>query len=257
MTLLALVLALLSALPAYAPLSFALRVQGEKELHATLSGAESDLPAGEFRGAISLNGSASEMPIVGTVVHADGRWRLPLTVRYVDVPADWADRFRTETFTYRLHGSVGGGAPREWTGTRPWKDIEFDSDKESGADFLRLDDVRLTELSLLSSEAQAQLSVRNPFAFPLRIAETRYTLLVNGREVGEGSTRGLIVHAAQDNVFQLPIEVDHAGLLGAAGQALVSGGDIAVRLHGRLVIRLKGGDLTVPLELSGHLTDAS
>lgn len=254
----ALALLLLAAAQAVSsPLSFTLRIEGEKELRATISGTESDLPAGEFRGSVALNGSSAEMRIAGSVTHADGRWRLPLTVRYADVPADWADHFRTETFTYRLRGSVGGAAPREWTGTRPWKEIEVESDKQSGADFLKLEDVHLTELSLLSSEAEARLEVRNPFAFPLKIAETRYTLIVNGQEVGEGGTHGMLLHAGQSNALVLPIEVDHAGLLSAAGKALLSGGEIEARLHGRLVIRLKGGDLTVPLDLSGHLTDAS
>ena len=253
----ALVLLLVVAEAAAPPLSFTLRVEGEKELHATISGPESELSAGAFRGAILLNGSPSEMPVVGTVTHANGRWTLPLTVKYADVPADWADRFRTDTFTYRLRGNVGGAAPREWTGTRPWKEVEVESDKETGDKFLRLEDVRLTELSLVSSEAQAQIAVRNPFAFPLKIAEMQYTLIVNDQEVGQGATRGLVLHAAQNNVLALPIEIDHASLLSAAGRALLSGGEIAARLHGKLVVRLKGGDLTVPLDLSGHLTGAS
>lgn len=254
---LALALLLLAAETASSPLSFTLRVQGEKELRATISGPESDLSAGAFRGTVSLNGSASEMPVAGTVSHANGRWTLPLTVKYADVPADWADRFRADAVTYRLRGNVGGATPREWTGTRPWKEIQVESDKETSADFVRLEDVRLTELSLVSSEAQAQIVVRNPFAFPLKIAEMQYTLIVNDHEVGQGATRGMVLHAGQNNVLALPIEVDHAGLLSAAGRALLSGGEIAARLHGKLVIRLKGGDLTVPLDLSGRLTDAS
>jgi LEA14-like dessication related protein len=254
---LALAVLVLAVQAGSSPLNFALRVEGEKELRATISGPAADLPPGAFRGSISLNGSPAEMPVVGTVAHSDGRWRLPLVVQYADVPADWAERFRTETFTYRLRGAVAGGAPREWTGTRPWKDIEVESDKESGADFLKLEDVRLTQLSLLSSEAEAELALRNPFVFPLKIAETQYTLVVNGREVGEGATHGMILHPTQKNVLALPIEIDHAGLIAAAGRALLSGGEVAVKLHGKLVIRLKGGDLTVPLDLSGHLTDAS
>lgn len=248
---------LLALETAAAPLSFTLRIQGEKELRATISGRAADLPPGAFRGSISLNGSPAELPVAGTVAHADGRWRLPLIIRYADVPADWADRFRTETFTYRMRGSVAGAAPREWTGTLPWKDIEVESDRESGADFLQLENVRLTELSLLSSAAEADLVVRNPFAFELKIAESQYTLIVEGREVGEGATHGLILHAAQKNVLALPIELDHASLLSAAGRAVVSGGDVAAKLHGKLVIRLKGGDLTVPLDLSGHLSGGS
>ena len=81
------------------PLTFTLRIDGQKELSATVSGAEAELPGGPFRGSISMNGSPTELPVAGTVVHAGGRWRLPLSVRYADVPADWAERFRPETFT--------------------------------------------------------------------------------------------------------------------------------------------------------------
>jgi LEA14-like dessication related protein len=253
----ALALLLLAAQAATLPLAITLRIQGEKELRATISGPESDLAAGEFRGSIALNGSSAELPVSGTVTHADGRWRLPVTVRYADVPADWAERFRPETFTYRLRGSVGGGAAREWTGTRPWKEVEVESTRETGAEFLRLEHVHLTELSLLSSEAEAEITVHNPFAFPLRIAQTDYALIVNDQEVGQGGTRGMLLHPEQSSVLTLPIEIDHAGLLSAAGKALLAGGEIAARLHGRLVIRLKGGDLTVPLDLTGHLTGAS
>lgn len=249
--------ALLLAAQAVAPVSFTLQIQGEKELHATLSGPEADLAAGEFKGTIALNDSPAEMAMNGTVTHANGRWTLPVTVRYAEVPADWADHFRMETFSYRLRGSVGGAPPREWTGTRPWKEIAVESDKQTEADFVKLHDVHLTEMSLLSSEAEAQIEIRNPFAFPLKIAETQYTLFVNGQEVGEGGTQGMLLHAAQNNTLTLPIEVEHGALLSAAGKALLSGGEIAARIHGRLVVRLKGGDLTVPLDLSGHLTNAS
>jgi hypothetical protein len=35
------------------------------------------------------------------------------------------------------------------------------------------------------------------------------------------------------------------------------GGEAAVRLKGKLVLRLKGGDVAVPLDLSGRLSGAS
>jgi LEA14-like dessication related protein len=72
--------------------------------------------------------------------------------------------------------------------------------------------------------------------------------------VGNGSTRGLLLHPTQNNVLSLPVEIDHAALLSAAGKALLGGGDVRVELNGRLVVRLKGGDVPVPLHLTGHLT---
>jgi LEA14-like dessication related protein len=112
-------------------------------------------------------------------------------------------------------------------------------------------------VSLFSSEARAQLSVRNPFSFALKIARMEYALSADGRDVGTGRTQGLILHPLQQNVLELPIDVNHGELLSAAGGALASGGDVAVKLTGRLVVRLKGGDISVPLALSGNLSDAS
>lgn len=238
-----------------APLGFALGVDGSANLRVTLSGPAADLAPGPFRGSIAINGSASEMAVTGTVTHAGGEWRLPVVVRYADVPADWADRFASDGFTYRLRAS--GAAPREWTGKRAWKDVELEGGKEALSEFLTLGDVSLTDVSLLSSEAQAQLTVRNPFAFPLKIAAAEYVLFAEGREIGSGQTQGMILHPSQKNVLTLPIDVDHGALLAAAGGAVLSGGDVAVRLNGKLVVRLKGGDVVVPLALSGNLSDAS
>ena len=238
------------------PLTFSVRVENEKQAIVTISGPAAELPPGPFRGAIALNGSAIELPVSGALSHAGGRWRLPITVRFADVPADWADRFRPDGFSYRLKGSVGT-ASKEWNGRSAWKEVETDGSREVLSEFLVLDGVRLTQMSLLSSEAVAELAVRNPFSFDLKIAETAYTLSADDRVVGEGATRGLLLHSGQKNTLTLPIEIDHGELLSAAGKALMAGGHVDVRLTGRLVVRLKGGDLVVPLNLSGHLTDAS
>lgn len=238
-----------------APLGFTLAVHGQTELRVTLSGPAVELAPGPFKGSIAINGSASELPVAGTVAHAGGQFVVAVVVRYADVPADWADRFQADGFTYRLRSA--GSPAREWTGTRRWKDVEVDGSRDTMAEFVALDDVALTDVSLLSSEASARLSVRNPFAFPLKIAQMTYTLFADGSEVGSGSTQGLILHPAQKNVLALPIDVDHAALLSAAGGAVVSGGDVAVKLTGRLVVRLKGGDVAIPISLSGNLSDRS
>ncbi len=257
MTSLAVLLFVLRAVVAApaAPIGFTLGVHGQTDLSVTLSGPEAELAPGPFKGWIAINGSAVEMPVAGTVTHAGGRFLLPFVVRYADVPADWADRFQADGFAYRLRSA--GSPAREWTGTRRWKDVEVDGGRDTMAEFLVLEDVALTDVSLLSSEASARASVRNPFAFPLKIAQMTYTLFAEGREVGSGGTQGMILHPAQKNVLALPIDVDHAALLSAAGGAVVSGGDVAVKLTGRLVIRLKGGDVAVPISLSGNLSDRS
>jgi len=215
-------------------------------------GSEAELPEGPFRGFASINGSATELPISGVVAHSEGKFRLPVTVRYTELPEAWTEGFRTDTFTYRIRSA--SGSPREWTGTQPFREVEVAG--ESSDKFLALQNVRLTDVSLLSSEAVGELMLVNPLGFDVKIAEATYVLLAEGEPVGEGSAHGLILRGQRKNILRLPIAIDHASLLSAAGRAAV-GGDAAVRLKGKLVLRLRGGDLAVPLDLSGHLSGGS
>ena len=86
-------------------------------------------------------------------------------MKYAELPAAWTEGFRTDTFSYRLRGTSGaaGSTPREWTGTQSFHDVEFEGgDAEK---FLSLQNVRLTEMSLLSSEAVGDLAILNPLGF--------------------------------------------------------------------------------------------
>lgn len=256
MTTLLLSLALRLSVPGTsAPIDFTIAPQDTKNLRVILSGPAADLPAGPFKGVIALNGSASEMVVVGTVTHSGDHWQLPVSVAFAEVPADWADRFRPDGFSYRLRET--GGAQREWTGSRTWKDVALEGGRDMYSEFGKLDGVSLTDVSLLSSEAQARATILNPFAFPLKIASTQYVLYAEGREIGSGQTQGMLLHPGQKNVLTLPIDVDHGALLAAAGGAVLSGGEVAVHLDGKLVLRLKGGDVAVPFALSGHLSGGS
>jgi len=250
MRVLALALVLLqSAAP---PSSLSVRILDEQKAKVTISGTGSDMPAGPFQGEVSVNGSDARLPVAGTVTRDGARWSLPIEVKFASIPADWAERVKLDAFTCRLQGKVGD-VQKEWSESGTWKQIEVDAG-DSQEKFLHLKDVQLTEMTLTSSEAQAQVAVRNPFSFPLKIASTEYTLFAEGQEVGSGGTQGMILHPTQTNVLSLPIEIDHAALLSAAGKGLLSGGDVRVTLEGRLVLRLKGGDLPVPLHLTGHLS---
>jgi LEA14-like dessication related protein len=235
------------------PLRFSVAVSGTTDVRVTVTGPEADLPAGPFRGSFSVNGSTAEVPISGVVTHADGKFRLPATVRYADLPEAWTEGFNTETFTYRLRGT--GANPREWTGTQAFGEVEVEG--EEADRFVALQNVRLTEMSLLSSEGVGELMIVNPLGFDVRIAEATYALFAEGEPVGEGSTRGLILRGRHKNTLNLPIAIDHASLLSAAGKAVAGGGEVAVRLKGRLVLRLKGGDVAVPLDLSSRLSGLS
>lgn len=236
------------------PVQIDVRPGPAETFSATLVGPAPGSRAGPFTGRLSVNGSTVEIPISGRAEPAGDRLRLPVTLRYSDVPQDWANRFRPVTFDYRVNGRVSGGDPVEWRGTARWDDVGVVGEKETVRRFLRLQTVEVTDVSLFESEARAVVAVRNPFAFPLTISSTRYTLFAGGREVGAGHTRGMVLRARQESTLLLPIEVDHGELLGAAGAGILSGGEVPARLSGWLSVRLPRGDVAVPLDLSGQLS---
>jgi|SRR6266542_1982655 len=232
-----------------------IRVVPESEsFTAVLSSAMPGAPAGAFSGSLSLNGSSSEISIGGLARPSADRVNISVKLKYRDVPEDWANRFRASDFDYRLRGRLAGGRDVEWSGTKRWDKVEIEGGEDSVTGFVKLGSIELTEFSLFESAARAEVTVRNPFSFPLKLASTRYRLLANGREVGSGATPGTILRAEQRTTLSLPIDLDHGQLLAAAGSALRSGGEVEGRLRGTLVVRLPGGDIPVPIDLSGRFS---
>jgi LEA14-like dessication related protein len=219
-----------------------------------LSGAKPDVAAGAFSGSVSLNGSSSEIPVTGLVRASGELLELSVRMRYRDVPEDWIKRSRASDFDYRLRGRVAGGTPVEWSGTRRWNQVEVEKREDAASGFVRLTSIQLTEFSLLESAARAEITVRNPLAFPLKLATASYRLFANGREVGSGSNGEMILRPGQETTLKLPIDLDHGQLLAAAGSALRSGNDVEGRLRGALALRLPGGDIPVPFDLSGQFS---
>lgn len=183
-------------------------------------GAMPGAASGAFSGFLSLNGSSSEVPVSGTARPVQGRVELSMTVRYRDVPEDWVSRLRARDFDYRLRATVAGGSAFEWSGTKDWDQVIVERSEGKIPTMIDLRSIEMTEISLLSSEGRADVAVRNPLPFSLKIASTRYRLLANGREVGRGSTPGLLLRPGQTTDLALPIDFDHGRLLSAAGSAI-------------------------------------
>ncbi|MFN2387919.1 MAG: LEA type 2 family protein [Thermoanaerobaculia bacterium] len=236
------------------PLDLSVRPGGEDTFTTIVRGSGREMSRGDFRGALSLNGSPAEIVVAGRAERSPAGWSLPLTLRFADVPADWADRFQPASFQYVLRGRVAGEPPVEWRGTKRWESVGIEGENDSVRRFVKLQSLEVVELSFLESEALAIVAVRNPFSFPLKIASTRYRLQASGREVGEGATRGMLLRPLRVSALSLPIGLDHGALVAAAGRAVLSGGRVDARLRGDLTIRLPRGDLTVPIDLAGDLS---
>lgn len=208
--------------------------------------------SGDFRGHVALNGSPSELRVTGVRISRAGRAvAIRMAIRYADIPADWVARFRPFGFDCRLTGTLGG-APVSWVGRFTWNDVPVSGEEAVLSRFLSLEDIELTALAPSRSRGLARLRVTNPFAFPLQLARSDYRLEADGREVGRGSTRGVLVRAGT-TVLDFPIEVNHGQLLGAAGSALLTGGAVDARLVGSLTVKLSGDEVRVPLDLAGQI----
>jgi LEA14-like dessication related protein len=246
----ALVLLALAASAAPPP---SIRVAPETEDFTVVAiGTGASSAAGAFTGTLSLNGSPSELPVSGVARSTADRIEVSLKIRYRDVPEDWVNRFRANDFDYKLRGTVAGGSALSWSGTRRWAEIEVQGQKETASSFVQLGQIAATEVSA----AQAEVTVSNPFSFPVKLAGAQYRLEIGGREVGAGAAEGVLLGPNQSTNWNLPIDIDYRQLLAAAGSALASGRDVQGRLRGTLRIRLPGGDLPVPLDMSGHFSAA-
>lgn len=236
------------------PVEIDVRPGPSETFSATLVGPARGARGGAFSGRLSINGSPVEIPVSARAEASGDRLRLPVTLRYADVPSDWANRFHPQTFDYKLSGRTAGGGAVDWSGTARWDDVGVEGERETMRRFLRLASVEVTDVSFTESRAQAVVTVRNPFAFPLTIASTRYRLTSGARVVGTGHTRGMLLRPRQESTLLLPVEVDHGQLLGAAGSGILGGGSLPARLSGTLTVRLPRGDVPVPLDLSGQLS---
>lgn len=211
--------------------------------------------AGQFRGAIALDGSASELPVVGRAETAGGRLTVRANLAYADVPKDWAERFSPDGFDFLFHGAAGS-QPVSWSGRLSWDRVAVGGDERTLSRFVRLTSFELTSLSIRRSEGRAVLRVENPFSFPVKISGTVYRLEANGHAIGRGTTKGRILHPKRANAVELPFEVDHGEFFAAVGQAFAIGGDVAAELHGFLFLRFASGDVRVPIHFAGELSTA-
>ncbi len=225
-----------------------------RSFELVLAGPASGNGGGDFRGAIALDGSSAELPIVGRAERDGTAMKIQAQAAYADVPRDWVDRVRPDTFEYRIRGAVAGSEPISWSGRLSWNAVAVGGDARSVSSFVQLTSFELTALSERRSEGRAVLRVENPFSFPIRVEEARYELSVDRHVIGRGHTTGRVLRSRKASAIELPFSVDHGGFLAAVGSAFVLGRDVGAQLRGSLTVRLASADLRVPLDLAGTLS---
>jgi LEA14-like dessication related protein len=247
------VIALLLLAGAASPVEIAIDPRPGASFVVTFTGHALEKAPGDFHGSVSLYGSAAEVPLAGRAEKLGSLLRLSATLRYADLPADWLNRFRKDTFDYRLRAETAGGETVSWSGTERWDAVKAAGNGDALARFIKLASLELTALSLTRSEGRAVLAVTNPFSFPITVAATSYRLRVRGEEVGDGGTRGRILRPRRTAGLELPFTVQQWRFLAAAGRQWAAGGELEAELEGSLTLRLPTGDLSIALRFPGRL----
>jgi hypothetical protein len=205
------------------------------------------------RGRLFLDEDPIGIPVAGRLTSRGHVSTARLRMAFSDVREEVFERLAPSGISYVLRGRAGD-ATFAVSGAQAWNGLAIAPEaRRSMAGFARLAGVSLRSLSVSASRARAELSVRNPFGFDVKIASIRYRLEAGGREIGRGSADRLLVHRGGSSRLDLPISVDHAALAGAAGAAVLSGGEMEGELAGEAILRAGGGDVTFPFRLPGRI----
>ena len=209
-------------------------------------------PCGErLKGSFSVFGSGG-MPVDGSVTpHAEGGCSLRFALPFSALGPDVLGKTNLAAVDWSLIGERSGkGTPRplHWTGSIPREAVKLtESMKSTLRRFVRVRDVSVGNLGLGSSTVTADLEILQPLSFDLWFLQASYELAVAGKPVASGRRNKFVLHAGRKNALQLPVSLDHGGLIAAVGQAAWSG-SVEGTLSGAARMRVPAGDLDFPFE---------
>jgi hypothetical protein len=153
---------------------------------------------------------------------------------------------------WSLGGELSGkGKPRtvKWAGSLPRDAVKLtESMQVTLRRFVSVRDVGLGNVSIGESTVNVDLEIVQPLSFDLGFIEASYELTVGGRAVASGRRERFLLHARQRNTLQCPVNLDHAALVMAVGQAAWSGGVEGI-LTGVARMRVPAGNVDFPFEL--------
>lgn len=210
-------------------------------------------PCGEsVKGTFTLFGSAPGAPVDAPLVYVpEGGCALRFDYPFSAIGPDLVGRSKVDALEWSLTGerrSLPPAKPIAWRGRAPRETVKLtESMKVTLRRFVSVRKVGVGSLGLKTSTVNAVLDVTNPLSFDLRIAEAAYELTVDGKPVAKGRKEKFLLHAKRTNRLEMPIELDHVGLLAAAGKAALGKGVTGV-LSGAGKLRLPAGDLEFPFE---------
>lgn len=216
-------------------------------------------PCGEtIHGTFTLFGSTPGVPVDAPLVNIpEGGCALRFDYPFAAIGPDLVGHAKVDWLEWSLTGErrlLPRAKPIAWSGRAPREAVKLtESTRVTLRRFVAVRSVMVGDIGFTSSTVNAVLDVTNPLSFDLRIADVEYELTVDGKPVASGRKEKFLLHANRKNRVELPVELDYAGLLAAAGRATLGDG-VAGVLSGTGNLRLPAGDLDFPFEFPVTLT---
>jgi hypothetical protein len=248
---------LLAAAPtAPAPLSAVreLRVGpiGETKTRMELIFAGPAAPCGErLKGSFSVFGSGG-IAVDGTVApHPEGGCSVRFEMPFSAVGPEALANVNLSAVGWSVVGELSENGKRrtvKWAGSIPREAVKLtESMQVTLRRFVTVRDVGLGNVSIGQSTVNVDLEIVQPLSFDLGFVEASYELTVGDRVVASGRRERFLLHTRQRNTLRCPVNLDHAALLLAAGQAAWSG-EVEGMLTGVARMRVPAGELEFPFE---------
>ena len=209
-------------------------------------------PCGErLKGSFSVSGSAG-IPVDGNVApRPEGGCAVRFDVPFSSVGPEVLAKAKQPAVEWSLGGELSGkGNPRRvtWAGSVPREAVRLtESISATLSRFVRVREVSVGNLGFGGSMVTVDLEILQPLSLDLRIADASYELVVAGTVVASGNQGNFLLHGRRKNMLQLPVNLDHGGLLAAVGKVAWSG-SVKGMLSGVAKLRVPAGDLDFPFE---------
>jgi hypothetical protein len=208
--------------------------------------------AGQFRGNLTFFNVAPGAQVAGTFSQGSEGCELPASIPWTALPVEVVQGARGDVVTVRFRGErIEGKKARkvDWGATIPRTAVQLtEPGKATLRRFASATDLTLGPLGLNTTTLNAEIAVRSPLHFHLRVMEVRTELEVDGKVVASGLKQNFLIFGGRPNRITFPVTVDNRAMLSAAGSSLAKGAKVEGRLTGVARIRFPAGDIDYPVE---------
>lgn len=208
--------------------------------------------AGQFRGDLGFLDAAPGVQVAGTFASGSPACELRTSIPWSALDEEAVRRARNDGLRVRVRGERIEGRKKtkvDWSAPVPRAAIQFaEPMKVTLRRFARASDMRIGAIGLEATTVDAEITVRSPLPFHLRLLQARCELQVEGLVVATGRQDDFLVFGGRPNAIAFPVTVNNAAMLSAVGTSLARGATAEGKLACVARIRLSGGDVDVPVE---------